>query len=330
MLNFGIDVSRDKLDCAVLDEQGQRVKRARTFANNNQGILDLIAWGLSIAVDQPRRFVMEATAAYHELAATRLHGAGLLVSVVNPAQVRSLARGLGMLSKTDAIDAILLAHYGRLAGPRPWRPVQQDLARFNAMLMRLDCVEADLRREQNRREQASVRCSAECVLFSIDQCIEFLQGQRQSLRKLIDSLIESSPALSESVARLRSIPAVGEKTANRMAAILGANTFVSAKEAAAFLGLVPVKMESGVSVKGRAHLSKAGNPRVRASLYMTAVVAKKINPEIKELYERLCAQGKSKMSALGACMRKLVHLCFGVLKSGKDYAPPELRNTPVT
>ena len=228
-----------------------------------------------------------------------------------------------MLRKTDAIDAVLLAHYGRLAAPRPWRPVRQDLAQFNAMLMRLDCVEADLRREQNRREQASVRRSAACVLLSIDQSIEFLRGQRKSLRKLIDSLIESSPTLSENVARLRTIPAVGEKTANRMAAVLGANTFVSAKEAAAFLGLVPVKVESGVSVKGRARLSKAGNPRVRASLYMAAVVAKKVNPEIKALYERLCAQGKSKMSALGACMRKLVHLCFGVLKSGKDYAPPE-------
>lgn len=225
MLNFGIDVSRDKLDCAVLDEQGQRVKRARTFANDHQGVLDLIVWGLSIEADQPRRFVMEATAAYHELAATRLHGAGQLVSVVNPAQVRSLARGFGMLSKTDTIDAVLLAHYARLVSPRPWRPVQQKLARFNAMLMRLDCIEADLRREQNRREQAPVRCSAECVLFSIEQCIDFLRGQRKSLRKQIDSLIGSSPALSESVAHIRTIPAVGEKTANRMAAVLGANTF---------------------------------------------------------------------------------------------------------
>lgn len=327
MLNFGIDVSRDKLDCAVLDDNGQRVKRSRTFSNDHPGVLDLIAWARSVAVEQQRRFVMEATAAYHELAATRLHVAGLAVSVVNPAQVRSLARGLGILSKTDAIDAVLLAHYARLAAPRPWRPVRQDLRNFNAMLMRLDCIEADLRREQNRREQAAVRGSADCVLLSIDQCIEFLQGQRKSLRKLIEGFIEASPALSESVARLRTIPAIGEKTANRMAAVLGANAFVSAKEAAAFLGLVPVKSESGVSVKGRFHLSKAGNPRVRASLYMAAVVAKKINPEVKDLYERLCAQGKSKMSALGACMRKLVHLCFGVLKSGKDYMPLEERKT---
>jgi transposase len=148
MLNFGIDVSRDKLDCAVLDNQGQRVKRSRTFANDHQGVLDLIAWARCVAADQPRRIVMEATAAHHELAATRLHGAGLVVSVVNPAQVRSLARGLGMLSKTDAIDAVLLAHDGRLAAPRPWRPVRQDVQQFNAMLMRLDCIEADLRRER--------------------------------------------------------------------------------------------------------------------------------------------------------------------------------------
>lgn len=122
--------------------------------------------------------------------------------------------------------------------------------------------------------------------------------------------------------RLRTIPAVGEKTANRMAAILTSNYFESAKEVAAFLGLVPVQRESGTSVRGRSRLSKAGNPRVRASLYMAAVVAKKINPDIKALYDRLCAQGKTKMSALGACMRKLVHICYGVMKSGHDYEFP--------
>lgn len=327
MLHFGIDVSRDKLDCAVVDEHGQRIKRARTFTNDAQGVIELIGWARAVAVEQPRRFVMEATAAYHELAATRLHCAGLVVSVVNPAQVRALARGLGMLSKTDLIDALLLAQYARLAEPRQWRPTKPQLQEFSAMLMRLDCLEADLRREQNRREQAAVRCSADCVLASIDACIEFLRGQCKAMRKTIDAHIVASDSLSQSIRRLRTIPAVGEKTANRMAAILGANNFVSAKEAAAFLGLVPIKCESGSSVRGRSHLSKAGNPRVRASLYMAAVVAKKINPDIKDLYERLCARGKTKMSALGACMRKLVHLCYGVLKSEHDYVPTEARSS---
>ena len=292
-----------------------------------KGIVELIGWARTLAAEHPRRFVLEATAAYHELAATRLHCAGLVVSVVNPAQVRALARGLGMLSKTDLIDALLLAQYGRLAEPRQWQPTKPQLKEFSAMLMRLDCLEADLRREQNRREQAAVRGTSDCVLASIDACIEFLRGQCKTMRKNIDSHIVANESLGQSITRLRTIPAVGEKTAKRMAAILGANSFDSAKEAAAFLGLVPIKCESGSSVRGRSRLSKAGNPRVRASLYMAAVVAKKINPDIKDLYDRLCAQGKTKMSALGACMRKLVHLCYGVLKSEHDYVPPEARSS---
>jgi transposase len=325
MFHFGIDVSRDKLDCAVVDEQGQRVKRGRTFKNDPEGIIELTRWAGQIAVDQPLSMVMEATAAYHELAAIRIHFAGLVVSVVNPAQVRALAKGLGMLSKTDSIDALLLAQYSRLARPRQWRPTESTLKDFSAMLMRLDCLEGDLRRERNRREQAAVRGSADCILSSIDACIEFLHKQCKAMRKTIDSHIAANHSLSENVMRLRTIPAVGEKTAMRMAAILTANSFSSGKEAAAYLGLVPIKCESGSSVRGRSRLSKAGNPRVRASLYMAAVVAKKINPDVKDLYERLCAQGKTKMSALGACMRKLVHLCYGVLRSGRDYVRPEAR-----
>ena len=322
MLYFGIDVSRDKLDCAVVDEQGQRVKRARTFANDTAGVSELIDWARTVSPELPRCFVLEATAAYHELAATRLHCAGLVVSVVNPAQARSLAKGLGMLSKTDTIDALLLAQYARLAKPRPWRPVAAPLQQFNAMLMRLDCLEADVRREQNRREQAIVRTACESVIESIDSCIAFLQSQCKTLRRAIDGHIQANAVLRDDVARLRKIPAVGEKTANRMAAILTSYHFESAKEVAAFLGLVPVQRESGTSVRGRSRLSKAGNPRVRASLYMAAIVAKRINPDIKALYDRLCAQGKTKMSALGACMRKLVHLCYGVMKSGRDYEFP--------
>jgi transposase len=322
---FGIDVSRDTLDCAVVDETGKRVKRVRSFANNVQGVRDLAVWARAILSGQPGRFILEATAAYHELAAAQLHIAGLVVSVVNPAKVRSLARGLGMLSKTDSIDALLLAQYGRLAEPRVWSPNAPQLQDFNAMLMRLDCLEADLRREQNRREQATVRGSAEGVLSSIDSCIDFLRGQCKAMSTLIDDHIAANTALDKTIERLRTIPAIGQKTSKRMAAVLGSNDFSSAKEAAAFLGLVPVKCESGTSVRGRTRLSKAGNPRVRASLYMAAVVAKKINPDIKALYDRLCAQGKTKMSALGACMRKLVHLCFGVLKSERDYIPPEAR-----
>lgn len=176
MLYFGIDVSRDKLDCAVIDEQGQHIKRARAFANDTLGVNELMGWARSTNPELSRCFVLEATAAYHELAATRLHWAGLVVSVVNPAQARNLAKGLGMLSKTDTIDALLLAQYARLAKPRQWHSVGADLQQFNAMLMRLDCLEADVRREQNRRELAIVRATRECVIDGIDACIAFLKN----------------------------------------------------------------------------------------------------------------------------------------------------------
>ena len=169
---------------------------SRAPGNFAQGIIELIGWARAVAVEQPRRFVMEATAAYHELAATRLHCAGLVVSVVNPAQVRALARGLGMLSKTDLIDALFLAQYARLAEPRQWRPTRPQLQEFSAMLMRLDCLESDLRREQNRRSQAAVRGSSGCVLSSIDACIDFLRGQCKAMSKAIDAHIVAKDAKS--------------------------------------------------------------------------------------------------------------------------------------
>lgn len=321
MYYFGIDVSRDRLDCAVVDAQGERRARPRSFANNADGVHSLIAWLQSVDAGQPRHVVMEATAAYHELAATKLHIAGVVVAVVNAAKVRSLARGLGMLSKTDAIDALVLAQYARLAQPRSWQPIELPLQQFNAMLMRLDALEANLRRELNRLDQAELRASSASVMDSLHDTIAFLRQQCTVMRRAINAHIRANLELRSTIARLRTIPAVGEKTANRMAGLLGANAFANAKEAAAFLGLIPVKTESGVSVKGRTRLSKAGNPRIRASLYMAAVVAKRINPDVKALYERLCAAGKTKMAALGACMRKLVHLCYGVEKSGRDYVP---------
>src|SRR3954453_8413307 len=118
MRYFGIDVSRDRLDCAVINEQGDRSTRPRSFVNDADGVRSLIHWVLAHDVGHSRSVVMEATAAYHELAATQLHCAGVVIAVVNAAKVRSLARGLGMLSKTDLIDALVLAQYARLAQPR--------------------------------------------------------------------------------------------------------------------------------------------------------------------------------------------------------------------
>ena len=106
-----------------------------------------------------------------------------------------------------------------------------------------------------------------------------------------------------------------------MLMVIESRQFDNAHQCAAYLALVPVQHESGSSVKGRAHLSKAGNPIIRAKLYMAAVVTIRYKPDIKAQYERLTSKGKSKMSALGTPMRKRVHICFGVLKHQQPYQP---------
>ncbi len=149
--------------------------------------------------------------------------------------------------------------------------------------------------------------------------MQALKAQRHALQKAIAAHVEASAALRDDTQPLLTIPAVGPKTAARMLVLLRSRSFESARQAAAFLGLVPVERQPGRSVQRRSHLSKAGNPRLRAALCMAAAVAARLNPDIRAQQARLLGRGKAKRSTLGAAMRKLVHLRFGVLKGGRDY-----------
>ncbi len=157
------------------------------------------------------------------------------------------------------------------------------------------------------------------VAESLTQHIDFLQAEATRLQTALQDHIDRHPSLRQDRDLLLSIPAVGEKTAQRLVAVLRSRPFQSADQATAFLGLVPIECQSGSSLHRRPRLSKAGAPRIRAALYMAAVVATRYNPHVRTLYERLLARGKAKMAALGAAMRKLVQLAFGVLKHQKPY-----------
>lgn len=154
---------------------------------------------------------------------------------------------------------------------------------------------------------------------SLAESIAFLQAQLAKLQQEIDEHIDGHPGLKQDMALLQSIPAVGPKVGSHLLSVLHGHTFTSAEQLAAYLGLVPIERQSGSSLLGRARLSKAGPARVRAVLYMAAIVAIRHNPHVKAVYERLLVRGKTKMAALGAAMRKLVHLCFGVIKNQNPY-----------
>lgn len=317
---LGIDVAKAKLDCSLLLDASTGKRKAKSVANSKAGFADLLQWLAKQGMTPTEtHVVMEGTGVYHQQAALALCDAGVTVSIVNPAQVRDFARGLAIRTKTDGVDSLVLARYGALLQPRAWTPPSPQARALQALLSRREAIQQDLQREQNRQEKAEATDTPERIRQSLTDSITFLQTQLKKLQQDIDEHIDRHPGLKDDLALLTSIPAVGPKTGSNLLSVMHSHHFDSAEQLAAYLGLVPVERQSGSSVLGRARLSKAGPAHIRAVLYMAAVVGIKHNPHLKAQYERLLARGKCKMAALGAAMRKLVHLCFGVLKTRQPY-----------
>ena len=319
MFYLGVDVSKKKLDCMLLNSTNGKLK-SKSLSNTKAGIEELIGW-LAENKAPEAHVIMEPTGVYHEPAALALTDAGLKLSLVNPAQLRQFAQGLGVKNKTDKADSAVLARYGDTLKPEAWQAPSKSARQLKALLARRDAVAEDLQREQNRQEAVDFGISPEQVKQSILQSIAFLQGELRRLEQMIKDHIDSDPDLRNKRELLETIPGVGTRVSSNLTALFAAKTFTTAEQLAAYLGLVPVQWESGSSVRGRPRLSKAGPSHLRKLLYMPAVVARQWNPHIKAFSDRLIAKGKSKMAVIGACMRKLAHLCFGVVHTGRPYDP---------
>ncbi|MCX8566198.1 MAG: Transposase [Glomeribacter sp. 1016415] len=320
MFYLGIDVAKAKLDCSLLLDESGLKRKSKKVANNQTGLAELLTWLAKQAVTLADLHVtMEATGVYHEQAAQTLYDAGVTVSIANPAQVKSLGNTLAIRTKTDGIDSFLIARFGLMCKPAAWIPPTPEARVLKALLARQEAIAEDLQRELNRQEKIQIAAAPERVQKSLDDSITFLQTQLKQLQQEIDDHIDRHPTLKEDLDLLKSIRAIGPQVGKAMLSVMQTHSFKTAEQLAAYLGLVPVERQSGSSVFGRARLSKAGSPEIRAKLYMAAIVAIRYNAHVKALYERLRARGKSAMSALGACMRKLVHLCFGVLKTRVPY-----------
>lgn len=320
MFYLGIDVAKAKLDCMLLDKSTGKLKSKGKIANTPAGFAELLDWLEKQKVSKPH-VVMEPTGTYHENAALALADAGLVVSFVNPAQARAFAQGLGVKTKTDKADSTVLARYGATQNPAPWQPPSASARRLKALLGRRDAVADDLQRELNRQEANNFSSAPQAVEESITQSIVFHKAELKRLEKMISTHINDDPDLRSKKELLETIPGIGPRVSSHMTALFAGRTFERAEQLAAYLGLVPVEWESGSSVRGRPRMSKAGPAYIRKVLYMPAIVARRFNPHIKALNDRLLAKGKTKMAVIGAAMRKLAHLCFGVVNSGKPYDP---------
>ena len=321
MKYLGIDVSKEKLDCCLLRDAADTKRKTKVVANSPAGLAMLVTFVEKEGVRPDElHAIMEGTGVYHQLAAETLCDAGMTVSIVNPAQAKDFARGMAVRTKNDTKDSFVLARFGALLKPAPWVPPSPEARQLRAYIAREDAIKKDIQREQNRKETSIVGRAPADILASIDETISFLNEQLKAIQKKIASHINKHPGLKDDMKLLTSIPGVGPETGHHMLSIMHTHQFRSAEQLAAYLGLVPVERQSGTSLHAHPKLSKAGPKAMRAALYMPAVSALQWNPHIIALKERLAAKGKTPMAIVGAAMRKLVHLCFGVLKTRTKYA----------
>ena len=314
--NFlGIDVAKSKFDVALLGQDGK--VRHRTFPNKPEGFSAVRQWLSRQGVEQVQA-CLEATGTYGLALATHLHQAGLTVSVVNPACIKAFAESELRRTKTDRVDAAVIARFCRALQPAPWQPPSPELAGLQALVRRLESLRQLHTQERNR---LSVPGLAEAVRASLTRVLGALEDEIKRIEEQISDHIDQHPGLREKRDLLESIPGIGQATAHTLLSEMAATSFQSARQLAAYAGLVPQERRSGASVRGKARLSKRGNARLRKGLYWPAVVAMRANPPLRAFAQRLRAAGKPTMVIIGALMRKLLHLAFGVLKSGRAFDP---------
>jgi transposase len=307
-----MDVAKAKLDCALSLPDGKH--KHKVIENSQQGFTALTDWlGKHDATDA--HVCMEATGVYWEAVAEYLAGHGMTVSVVNPAQIKAFGASRLVRTKTDKVDAQLIAAFCRERRPAPWQAPSPSEQALRAMVLRLDALQAMRTQESNRLEVAR-----DIVKADIASHVNWLDGEIKALIKKIRSHIDGDPDMKNKQALLDSIPGLGERTiAMLLAFCMHPGRFANARQAAAFAGLDPRQHESGSSVKGKPRMSKVGHAFLRKALYMPAMATLYKTDWGRRFRERLAAAGKPPKLIIGAMMRKLVHVAFGVLKSGKSF-----------
>jgi len=319
---IGCDVSKATLDLAGRKRGQRQAFVTRKVANTRRGWADLMHWAQQQCGADPEQIcvVLEATGVYHLKAAGYLASAGLKVLVVNPGRAAQFAKSINQVNKNDGLDARSLQRYGeQLDAPHWFRPDTKDISQLKALLSRLAQLEKDRQRERNRLESCAYTEGGDILKASLRRSIRRLEKDAQQIQKAIDELIRGNTQLHHDRHLLCSIKGIGPKASQWLLPLLHGQRFHAGREVAAFLGLTPCHRESGSSLKTRGKLSGRGNATLRARLYMPALSAIQHSPEMQAFYQLLLDRGKTKKQAIVAVMRKLVHVCYGVINTQTPY-----------
>ncbi|NVN93093.1 MAG: IS110 family transposase [Desulfuromonadales bacterium] len=310
---LGIDVAKKKFDVALYRNNKYRT---RSFENSPVGFEALASW-LKQNNETQVRACMEATGAYGDALARFLFNAGHTVSVVNPVRIKAYGESELLRTKNDKTDAKLIARFCEAQKPAAWQPDPPEIEHLRLLGRRRDALVSMRTQEMNRLGGPDA-----VVDQSVQKVINFLNQEIELITDAIRKHISKNDGLRSKRDLLKSIPGVGEVA---IEAILseanGFKDFDSVEQVVAFMGLSPKERQSGTSVKGKASMCKIGRIRLRKALYMPTLSAIQHNPFVAALYDRLRAKSKNGMVIACACMKKLVHIIYGVIKNGKPFDP---------
>jgi transposase len=325
--SVGIDIAKDKFDVCFKERKNGRsvVKGTKTFKNDSKGFLDFHLWYLKRRKENSQLvFVMEATGVYYEELAYFLHSKNEVIYVELPQKVKYFAKSLNIKTKTDKVDAKLIADIGleRSSSLKSWNPPSEqfkairDLCREISQLKKNKSAASSRLHAWNTAHNTipEVIKAAEEHLDILDQLIKKMEG-------LLLERVKQDEKLYEKIERIAQVKGLGVLSVTKVIAETnGFLLFNSIRQLVSYAGLDVIQEESG-QYKGKSRLSKKGNAHLRAALYMPAVTAVTHNKNLKKFYARLNKKFNYKKQSLVAVMRKLLILIYTLWKSGKDYNP---------
>jgi transposase len=305
---IGIDVAKKQFDMHLLKQN-----KDMQLSNDAEGISKCVQL---CRESKPELIVMEATGGYERLVACHLQAEGFAVAVVNPRRIRDFAKAVGQIAKTDKLDARIIAQYADTLEPMPQERIDDNCRKLKALVARRKQLLEMRAAESNRKEHAIDKE----VKRSIEAIVKAIESQISKIDRQIDDWIQKMPELKQRSEKLQSVPGIGPTTAHMLVTELPELGVLNRRQIASLVGVAPINRDSG-TFRGK-RMTGGGRRDVRSRLFMPTLVAVRHNPVLKRYYQRLVEkEGKCKMVAVVASMRKLLCIMNTMLKNNQKWQP---------
>lgn len=307
----GIDVAKDSMEVTVHESNEHW-----NFPNDKSGLAKLITKMKKLS---PQLIVLEATGGYESTIAIELQSKGFPVAVVNPRQIRDFARSVGILAKTDILDAKVIAQFAAKIQPTPRILPTKAAKKLGAILIRRKQIITMLTAEKNRLQQAD-----SVVRKRVKNHVTWLEKELNDVNKELGQMVQEDPEWKAKDEIIQSVPGVGPNLSITILSDFPELGILNRKQIAALAGIAPFNRDSG-KMRGKRSIW-GGRDIVRTATYMAAFVAIRFNPLLKSFFDRLINAGKPRKVALVACMRKLLCILNAMLKNRTtwNYHAPRL------